>query len=83
MTVSVFPEPPSIASGRWRDRSRSSEPLAPKPRPTPARALALDEREQVLSVLYSEQFQDCALAATHAQSGSRAWAEATFAAAAR
>jgi len=46
---------------------QESEPLAPKPRPTPARALALDEREQVLSVLHSEQFQDCAPAAIHAQ----------------
>ena len=38
-----------------------------KPRPTPARALAPAEREQVLSILHSERFQDRAPAAIHAQ----------------
>lgn len=46
---------------------QEAEPLAPEPRPTPARALAPSEREQVLSVLHSERFQDCAPAAIHAQ----------------
>ena len=32
----------------------------PKPRPTPERALKPEEKEQVLQVLNSEPFQDCA-----------------------
>jgi putative transposase len=39
----------------------------PVGRPRPARALAEDEQQQVLSVLYSERFQNAAPAAIHAQ----------------
>ena len=40
---------------------RASQPKEdPSPRPTPERALRPEEQEQVLQVLNSERFQDCA-----------------------
>lgn len=45
------------------------EPEAPSPpaiRPTPGRALSSGEREEVLQILHSERFQDCAPAAIQA-----------------
>ena len=40
---------------------RAQQPKSePKPRPTPERALKPEEKEQVLQVLNSERFQDCA-----------------------
>ncbi len=44
-------------SSLYRARQPKCEP---KPRPTPERALKPEEKEQVLQVLNSEQFQDCA-----------------------
>ncbi len=48
----------------WR---RRLTPPIPTARPTPPRALALDERRQVLSELNSDRFRDIAPAAVYAQ----------------
>lgn len=42
---------------RWRETQRAPAPL-PAPRPAPPRALAAEERKQVLAVLHSERFVD-------------------------
>ena len=42
---------------RWRDKTRAPASV-PAPRPAPPRALAREEREQVLEVLHSERFVD-------------------------
>ena len=44
-------------------------PMPSKIRPSPARALTLDERSNVRTLLNSERFQDCAPAAIQATLG--------------
>ena len=51
----------------YRHRHRRLAPTTPAARPTPRRALAVDERQQVLALLNSERFRDLAPAAVYAQ----------------
>jgi len=51
----------------YRHRLRRLAPVSPANRPTPHRALAPDERQQVLTELNSDRFRDAAPAAVYAQ----------------
>lgn len=51
----------------YRHRHRRLAPPTPPVRPTPPRALAADERQQVLAALNSDRFRDVAPAAVYAQ----------------
>lgn len=48
---------PRASLYRWREKKRAPAPL-PAPWPAPPRALATEEREQVLDLLHSERFVD-------------------------